>query len=176
MNPAEVLAIEVKRYVGEGHTTLVPRVMGLTARSADVKRLGKREKKKWDEASFFEALSAEHETDAPTARRILEWAQKLGLRIWWGEGATWGSYYPMIDYNGMAYWTISVWTYGTIEIQFETLKTRPPFDDEKNEWSCVTGLTTFQALIYRARELPCDQESISPPYKESRFCNSFSTC
>ena len=28
------------------------------------------------------------------------------------------------------YWTVSVWTYGTTEIQFEVLKSRRPFDDE----------------------------------------------
>ena len=49
---AEVIAIEVKQYVGpDGLRTLVPRAIGQTA--AAETRKGSREKRQWDEASFL---------------------------------------------------------------------------------------------------------------------------
>ncbi len=49
---AEVIAIEVKQYVGpDGLRTLVPRVIGQTA--AAETRKGPREKRRWDEASLL---------------------------------------------------------------------------------------------------------------------------
>jgi len=54
---AEVIAIEVKQYVGpEGLRTLVPRVIGQTA-AADARK-GSPEKRQWEEASFLEELNA----------------------------------------------------------------------------------------------------------------------
>lgn len=41
MNPAEVLAVQIKQYSGSGLKTLVPRVMGLTAEAVDRKKSGK---------------------------------------------------------------------------------------------------------------------------------------
>jgi hypothetical protein len=36
----------------------------------------------------------------------------------------------MLDYRGESYWTISVWTYGVIEVQFSMMSKNPPFDRE----------------------------------------------
>ena len=36
----------------------------------------------------------------------------------------------MVDYKGGLFWTISIWTYGRIEIQFQRLLTKPPFESE----------------------------------------------
>lgn len=53
-----------------------------------------------------------------------------GLRIWWGKGAKDGSFFPMLDLLQGGRWTISVWTYGRVEIQFQQMRRNPPFDDE----------------------------------------------
>jgi hypothetical protein len=52
MQAAEVLAIEIKQYVGEGHKTLVPRLIGQTAKAQATKG-GVRQKKKARERLHF---------------------------------------------------------------------------------------------------------------------------
>ncbi|MCD6461423.1 MAG: hypothetical protein J7L61_01620, partial [Thermoplasmata archaeon] len=42
MSPAEVLAVEIKKYSGQGQTTLVPRVIGFTSRALDKKGLAQK--------------------------------------------------------------------------------------------------------------------------------------
>ena len=53
MDPAEVLGLEIKQYVGEGLQTLVPRVIGQTAEAEKKKSTGRSAGRRWDEASFF---------------------------------------------------------------------------------------------------------------------------
>jgi hypothetical protein len=47
MDPAEVLALEIKQYVGEGLRTLVPRVLGRTAQAQQQKASGEKEGQTW---------------------------------------------------------------------------------------------------------------------------------
>ena len=51
MDPAQVLAIEVKQYAGEGLKTLVPRVVGKVKETEKTP-----EKRQWDEKSFFASI------------------------------------------------------------------------------------------------------------------------
>lgn len=132
MDPAEVLAIEIRQYVGAGRTTLVPRLVGQTAKADERKGSGSREKRQWDEGSFFEELTAKRgPEEARVARRILDWVRANALSHTWGKGSTAGSLLPYVSHGGEKYWPFSVWTYGTIEIQFQWLKVRPPFDSEE---------------------------------------------
>lgn len=115
MNPAEVLALELRLYAGQGLKTLVPNVIGQKAKM-DPSEKGRQ----WDETSFFKELQAKRGAeDAAVARKILAWAQSHELSIWWGKGKRSGSFFPLLEYEGMTYWLFSVWTYGTIEIQFQ---------------------------------------------------------
>ena len=54
MDPAEVLAIEVKQFVGENLKTLVPRVLGQTETARQKKSADRGEARQWDEPSFFD--------------------------------------------------------------------------------------------------------------------------
>lgn len=131
MEFAEVLAVEIRQFVGQGLKTLVPRVIGQTVEAERRKSAGTREKRKWTEESFFEALTQEHgQVEANAAKAILDWANKNNLRIWWGEGAKEGSFYPMVDHKGQPHYTVSVWTYRRLEIQFQYMLDKPPFNDE----------------------------------------------
>jgi hypothetical protein len=125
MDPAEVLAVEIKQYTGQGLKTLVPRVIG------ERPPLPPPNGRQWDEASFLQDLTQRHgDRDAEVARAILSWAKKKGSRIWWGKGSKDGSFFPMLDHDGEKHSVISVWTYGRIEIQFQWMKNQPPFDSE----------------------------------------------
>jgi len=130
MDAAEVLAIEVKRFVGEKLKTLVPRVLGQTETARQKKKVGGSESRQWDKATFFvDLIHRRGEQEAAVARRLLEWANKHGLRIWWGQGKKDGSFFPMYDNKFGKNFLFSVWTYGSVELQFQHMKT-PPFAEE----------------------------------------------
>ena len=142
MDPAEVLAVEIKQYLGQGMKTLVPRVIGQTSEAEQKKRP---EGRQWDEASFFQDLESRcGSNQAGAARKILDWAKANKLRIWWGKGSKDGSFYPMVDHGGVSQSTVSVWTYGRVGTQFGTMKSRPPFDDEGRR----------KELLRRLNEIP----------------------
>lgn len=145
MDPAQVLALEVKQFVGEGLKTLVPRVIGQTAEAERKNPAGSRVAKQWDELTFLETLKKEGGAEeADVARSILDWVKKRSLRIWWGRGSRDGSFFPMLDWKGGKHSFVSVWTYGRLEIQFQYMKERAPFDDERKR----------QELRHRLNEIP----------------------
>jgi hypothetical protein len=173
MDPAEVLALEVKQYMGQGVKTLVPRIIGQTAAAIEKKDGGSREKKKWDEVSFFQDLELRRGfEDAQVARRILEWANDEALRIWWGEGKKDGSFFPMFDYKGENHFLISVWTYGRIEIQFQWMKTKPPFDQDSkrqellNRFNEIPGVSIPTDAITRRPSIPLSTLKDEPVFKQ----------
>jgi hypothetical protein len=127
MDPAEVLAIEVRQFVAEGLRALVPRVLGQTEAARRKKGADRGEPRQWDEPSFFEALRQRRgEQEEAVARRLLHWAKGQGLRIWWGQGAKDGSFFPMYDNTLGKNFLFSVWSYGAVELQFQHMR-RPPF-------------------------------------------------
>ena len=149
MDPAEVLAVEIKQYVGRGLQTLVPRVLGQTVEAIIKKTGGTRERKKWDEALFFKDLEKRSSTEeANVARKIYDWSKARQLRGWWGEGKHNGSFIPVIDHNGTGYTLIALWTYGSVEIQFQYMTTKymktKPFDDEAKRLE----------LLHKLNEIP----------------------
>lgn len=128
MDPAEVLAIEIRQFVGQSLKTLVPRVIGQTATAAQKKGRA-RQGQRWDEPSFFRELEAQRgEKEAAVARSILEWAQSNVTRVSWGRGGTMGSFIPVFKHKETDFQLFAVWTYGTVEIYFQYLANRPPFD------------------------------------------------
>jgi hypothetical protein len=134
MDPVEVLAIEVKQFVGENLKTLVPRVVGQTETARQKKGGARSESRQWDESSFFLDLSKRRgEPEATVARRLLEWANQHGLRVWWGQGKKDGSFFPSYINRFGQHLLFSVWTYGTIEIQFQHMKYLPFADEAKRK-------------------------------------------
>jgi hypothetical protein len=131
MDPAEVLAVEIKHYAGQGWKSLIPRVIGQTEEATAKKNPSAAAGKQWDEESFFQDLASRKGTeDVQIARKILEWAKQKMPRLWWGKGKQDGSFIPIMDHNNISYYPIAVWTYGKVEIQFQWLQKRPPFNEE----------------------------------------------
>ena len=130
MDPAEVLALELPSYEGGGRRTLVPRSFGVTTSSERRKKVTGPTKRQWDAPSFLIAL---HENVGEEARRIAEgimaWSDKNLGRRWFGSGSQSGSFVPTLDIAGEQYWPFTLWTYGQVEIQFQWLQNRPPFED-----------------------------------------------
>lgn len=128
LDPAEVLAVEIKQFSGDGRRTFVPRVLGQLDQKANHV---KGPKKQWEEGSFFVELEKKSGTAATqAARRLLAWAKEHATRIWWGQGASDGGFVPVLQHKGQDHVFFTVWTYGRVEVTFQFLKNRPPFDDE----------------------------------------------
>ncbi|MBK8047115.1 MAG: hypothetical protein IPK16_08330 [Anaerolineales bacterium] len=121
MSQAEVLAIEVKQFVGEGQSAFVPRLVAQTAQ----KTASANEQRRWDEDSFFQDFTKRNNADtARIAHKILDWARQRGLTIWWGAGKRDGSFIPLLAVDGHLCQVICLWSYGSVEIQFQYMK--PP--------------------------------------------------
>jgi hypothetical protein len=170
MDPAEVLAVEIKQFTGDQLRTLVPRVIGITSEAKKRKSTGL-EPKQWDEESFFDRLD---DKQAKVARKLLEWSKSNMPRIWWGRGVQDGSFIPNIDYKGTNYFVIAVRTGSknnpVVQIQFDPLSKRPPFDDEKLRLELLNRLNEIPEV-----NLPQDSISRYPSipigafYEESSF-------
>jgi hypothetical protein len=160
MNPAEVLAVEIKQFAGHGLKTLVPRVMGQTAEAQQKKGAGTRERRKWDEASFVQELLAKTDAESvAVAQRLLEWARQRMTMVWWGEGKRSGSFVPVLNAGGQSQYIISVWTYGVVEIGFQWMKARPPFDDEVKRRELMQRLNAIPGIT-----LPADSIGRRPSF------------
>jgi hypothetical protein len=141
---ADVIAIEVKQYVGEGVKALVPQVIGETAAAETRKRSATGSGRRWDERSFFAALEERRGAEETRVARAIEaWASKQMPRFMWGKGKVDGSLIPALDHDGQPHYPIALYTDGRVEIQFMWL-TRPPFDD----------LDLRRELLRRLNEIP----------------------
>ncbi|MCL5959626.1 MAG: hypothetical protein M1358_09980 [Chloroflexi bacterium] len=150
MDPAEVLAVEVRLYTGQDLKTLVPRVIGQTAEAQQKKR-PPRGISQWDEPSFLRELEKRKGSEqTEVARKLLDWAKSKELRIWWGKGKKDGSFFPILDREDLGYWLFSAWTYGRIEIQFEMMRARPVFDDESKRLELLRRLNEIRGVAIPA--------------------------
>jgi hypothetical protein len=138
MNPAEVLAVEVRQFVGGKIKTLVPKVIGQTAAAEQAK--GRRETRQWDEESFFSELAMSHDEDVAVARAIFDWIKPRVSRIWWGQGKVHGSLVPTLQVGKRKYQFFAIWTTGAAEIYFQHLQDKPAFNSEEKRLELLNRL------------------------------------
>jgi hypothetical protein len=160
MDPAEVLAVEIRQYVGDGQKTLVPKVIGQTS-EAEKRKSAAATGMKWDKTSFLQEMMAKRgPTEAQIAQDLLKWAEEKADRIWWGEGKTMGSFTIVVQNDGVPHYPIAIYTTGVIYINFYYLKIKPPFDNEDlrkellkliNE---IPGLNLPQQSITKGPSIP----------------------
>jgi hypothetical protein len=128
MERAEVLAVEVKQYVGQTQKTLVPRVIGQTA-EAQQKKAGGGVGREWNEQLFFQEIESKCGKDETrVAKMIFEWAKANSLRMDYGSGKVDGSFIPYLRYADTFVAPIAIKTSGYVSLQFYHIKSRPPFD------------------------------------------------
>jgi hypothetical protein len=90
-------------------------------------------KKKWTEDLIVAALEENHgEVEADIARSIFEWAKRHHLIPNFGRGALNGLYWPRLDDEAGQMFPFTLWTTGTIVINFGDMVAAPyrPFDEE----------------------------------------------
>lgn len=164
MDPAEVLAVEIKQFAGESLKTLVPRVIGQTAEAEGRKGTGTRSTRQWDEPAFFAELANQNPPEhVEVARRIFNWAGERGLEAAWGRGAINGSFSPTLEHLGVSYSIFTVYLRGTksggkVEVNFAYWARCAPFEDAETRREILQRLNAIPEL-----SIPADGVDRHPP-------------
>ena len=153
MNPAEVLAVEIKQYVGQGLKALVPRVVGQTAQATQAKSSAATGGGARDEASFFDELTAQKgEESTAIARKLLDWAQRNLLRVRWGKGNFYVGYAGP-GFEQRPYWLLSVYSKAIVYVHFADMLDRLPFSDEAKRLELLDHLNRVQGISIGADKI-----------------------
>jgi hypothetical protein len=148
MDPAEVLAVAVKQYIGEDLKTMVPQLIGRTAAS---EQKSTRVTREWDEHSFMEELERRKGSQVVAiARSILAWAEPRVTRIWWGQGTRNGSFVPVLSHKGVDHQLFAVWTRGSIEVYFQYYQHKAPFESEQSRKDLLNRLNAIEGVSFPA--------------------------
>jgi hypothetical protein len=148
MNPAEVLAIEIKQHVAEDFKAFVPRVIGQTAQAERTKSVGTGASRQWDEESFFKELEAKAPEAVKPARAILEWTKNSVNRVTWGKGAKYGTLKAMLDHQGSAQKLLEVWTDGNLYIQLGDPQTYTLLGEESKRSELLLRLDEVPGISF----------------------------
>jgi hypothetical protein len=145
MKNSEVLGLEIKQYTsGQSLSTLVPRIVGQSAKAMDVKDKTLVNKVQWDEDSFFAEAVTISRKSTEICRKLIDWAKSNNLRIFgsstvgntnWGAGLLlWGSNYPLFN---LYIYTKKI----MIELPFQWFK--PPLDADERQIEIVGRLNSI---------------------------------
>ncbi len=167
MNPAEVLAIEIRQHVADDLIAFVPRLIGQTAQAQRAKSSVTGARRKWDEASFFDDLRGRRGIEASVvAEKILDWAQRGATYVWWGEGKTEGSFVPMLRHNGTKHQLFAIYTGGQFSFYFQHYQYKPPFESKEKRSQLLERLNSIPGI-----SLPADSINRRPGVDLSSFEN-----
>lgn len=152
MAPAEVLGLELKQFSNGNLKTLVPRILGHTFASDNKKSM--RRSKQWDEVTFFKELERRNGNEAAKAiQKIIETIKPNVSRIWFGQGVRSGSLIPVIDSRDHMNSLFAVYTYGKIELFFQYLKDKPPFNDLAKRKDLMRRLNDIDGVNVTANKI-----------------------
>lgn len=115
MARVDVIAVELKQFVGQGIQTLVPRLVGQTAAAKQKQEQTTRGKRVLDKDTFLTALAegADKKT-TDTARRLMNWMQQNTDTLMFGTASAIGS----VKLNGKNVNPFLLYTNGMIEVSF----------------------------------------------------------
>jgi hypothetical protein len=132
MTQTEVLAIEVKQYRDSSgqHETLVPRVLGETEQAKQVKSVG--QPRRWTRETILEQLREyRNDAEATLGSRLFDWVRARGdLTEWYGSGKKDGSFQAGYPDTPRYLFPFALYGYGRVEVQFQYMMRRKPFDRE----------------------------------------------
>jgi hypothetical protein len=149
MHLAEVLAVEIPQFVGNvggaDLQTLVPRVYGMTAEARTRKRTSASAApaESWAESDFFPELEANAQPEAAkVARALLDWAKANGRQVDW----TAFGFVPVLPVGQKGLYPFHVLANGNVQVYFQFLKSRPPFDQEAKRRELLARLNAIPGV------------------------------
>jgi hypothetical protein len=154
MDPAEVLALEIRQYLSGDTRALVPRIIGQTVAARDKKVSARGPAAVWDEATFFARVTEKCEPAVAAAiRQIYDWARQRD-GITWGKGQdnpAFGVWHSGVKKN-----VVHVAADGGFSPVFARLKQFRPFDEDDqrrewlNRWNTIAGIDLPETAIDRS--------------------------
>ena len=147
MDPAEVLAVEVKQFVGEGMKTLVPRVLGQTETARQKKASGTSSRERIADVDFMADVTADRsEAEVKIIRQLVEWSRGRGLEDNFRRGQRGAAFLPVLKHSGRKCYPLSVQQRGDVVIQMRWLKDHPPFDNAEKRAELLRRIQTLPGL------------------------------
>ena len=129
MDRSEVLAIEVKQFVGEGVTALVPRVLGQSERALQKKAANAEPRTDSSEAEFLAHIVATCPTEEQRVyEQLVAWSRKEGLEDSFTTGPKGFQFLPILRLANDWLRPINVNAKGWVRISMRSVKAYPPFD------------------------------------------------
>ena len=159
MDPAEVLAIELRQFSGKELKTLVPTVYGQSQESVSRRSTVR---PRWDEASLFDKLA---QTVGPKeveiSKKIYHWMRKGGTReLVFGTGKENGSVYPMFKPSGVYINPVYLSSDGKLYLQFGSLGGKPVFGSTESrrafmqQFNAIKGVNFADADLSKYPSIP----------------------
>ena len=104
--------------------------------------------RQWDEESLLNEIMKLHGEQAVTiSKDLMDWSETWAGHIWWGGGMKMGSFLPVIDLLDNNWCSIfAIWTYGSVEMQFQVLKNRDGFRDEELRLELMNKLNRIEGV------------------------------
>jgi hypothetical protein len=146
MDPAQVLALEIKQYVSGELRTLVPRILGQTAEAESKKGSSSRgPTRAWDEATFFASVAEKCDSNVITAvRRLYDWG-RTSHGIFWGKGRDNGAF-GVRHRSGIPVLYVSA--AGGVSPPFARLKEVAPFQDDNKRRELLDRLNAVPGVQF----------------------------
>lgn len=130
MDPAEVLAVELRQFASEGLRTLVPMVFGQTQEAAK-KRAVSTPSGPWTQERFLEVIESKSVgRGREVVEDILAWLETCGMPLAFIGGRSNGSVFPLLKPKNVLIKPVYFATDGKIWLNFATMIGKPVFDDE----------------------------------------------
>ena len=121
----------------------------------------------------FDALEIRAPQAVQVVRDVQAWTMESGARVWFGRGKRDGSMIPVFTHAGSSYYLFAAWTYGAVEIYFNRLKVRPPFDDEGKRLELLRRLNEIPGVVIPpdgiGRRPSIRLETLAAPEHTQRF-------
>jgi len=146
MQNTEVLGLEIKQYASDGHLkTLVPRIIGQTAKAIDIKNVSR--KIEWNKDKFFAEAEKISDTLCEICKRLVEHFEQMKCRILGGkttEGSAWGGSLA-VWYENFYIFILYVYKHQVmVEIGMQYYK--PPYDTDESQLELITKLNEIQGV------------------------------
>lgn len=125
----EILGVEIKQYCSDDKQIFVPKIVGQTIQSNDVKK-PERKEKQWNYESFLDDVELKGGKELKNlAIKLMKDCSEIGCRIRFGKGYAHSSIVLVYDHQNSSTQFLSLWTWTKsvyCEIRFENFKT--PFN------------------------------------------------
>ncbi|MDQ3330555.1 MAG: hypothetical protein M3552_07870 [Planctomycetota bacterium] len=156
MDPAEVLAVEMRQYVGSGTRSLVPQLIGRTA-EAEVRKVASSGKPPTNESEFLARVRSANRGGARAeelVRRILTWGRRVAKDVTFGSDS-FALKFSDGNYRVRSVLNVSCWVDSPeLSLGGDSVAAMPPFDD----------MTQRDALLKKLQSIP---GAITEPSRKS---------